>query len=105
MPRHILPHDFFFFFIQFTHIKRSPVVSIRSYAEYNAHDREDSDETWTGENLIVQTEAIVIPLAVTGAIQFQGVAAVRQIIIIIFIVIILFYFSNNSSGSKFIGNT
>ena len=52
-----------------------PVVSVSRDPQDNTYDRVDRDEARPRQNLIVQTEAIVIPLAVIGPVQFQGSAA------------------------------
>jgi len=52
-----------------------PVVSIGRDAQDNTDDREDRDEAGPRQDLIIQTEAVVIPFAIIGPVQFQGSAA------------------------------
>jgi hypothetical protein len=48
-----------------------PVEPISHYAQNDSHNCVHGNEVWSCQNLVVQPEAIVSPLAVTGAVQFQ----------------------------------
>lgn len=52
-----------------------PVVSVSRDAQNDTDDRVNRDEAGPCQDLIVHTEAIVIPLAVIRPVQFQGLAA------------------------------
>lgn len=62
----------------------SPVESVGGNPEYNADDRENGDETRTSEYLIIQTESIVVPLAVLSTIELECLASGVKILKIYF---------------------
>lgn len=52
-----------------------PIVSVGRDAQQNTEDCKDSDEAGPCQDLIVQSETVVIPFAIIGSVQFQRFAA------------------------------
>ena len=60
----------------FSLLLSSPIVAVGGDAQEDAHEGEDEDEGRPGDDLVVDAQAVAVPLAVRGPIHLQRQAPV-----------------------------